>query len=217
MEGCYGYDYISKRKLIWYRTSAKTTVRAENTEKTEFMSEDEKLEAFKKEIWKEIDAMPWNSCMNTSIQISDGAFKRMMIDEDFKNRMIKALRTEAVAETPAMPSGVTTLIWVDENGKKGFAYQDIDAGRKAFKTHSKHKDNFYVKKAKAKEVNDAWEQARIRREKQREVREEEYWSKYFANKAFMHQEQVASLYESSIPEVNTQDMTNMEPLAGVFG
>lgn len=83
--------------------------------------------------------------------------------------------------------------------------------------HSKHNDSFYVKKAKTKEVNDAWEQARIRRDKQREVREEEYWNKYFADKAFAHQEQVASLYESSIPEVKTQNMANMESLSELFG
>lgn len=196
------------------RASLNTAVRTDSTEKTEFMSEDEKLDAFKKEIWKELDSMPWNSSVNVSIQITDSAFRRMMTDEDFKNRMMKIMHEEAsVCRSPI----VSSINCIDENGYKGVSYNDYDMANIAFKAHSKNKDSFYVKKAKAKEVNDAWEQARIRREKQREVREEEYWSKFFANKAFVHQEQVASLYESSILEVKTQDMTNMEPLTGVFG
>lgn len=196
------------------RASMNTTVRTECAEKTEFMSEDDKLEAFKKEVWKEIDAMPWNSCMNTSVQISDKAFKRMMNDKDFKERMISSLHREAV---DGRPPGDTTLIWVNEDGLKAFAYLDNDAGHQAFAAHSKHKDSFFVKKAKAKEVNDAWEKTQRRRDKQREIREDDYWNKYFADKAFAHRKQVASLYESSIPEVKSQDMINMESLAEKFG
>ncbi|MBQ8134119.1 MAG: hypothetical protein IJ192_06945 [Clostridia bacterium] len=56
-----------------------------------------------------------------------------------------------------------------------------------------------MKKAKTKEVNEAWEKARQRRDKEREIREEEYWKKYFANKDFAHQKQVAGLYYNNIP------------------
>ena len=42
----------------------------------EELSEIEKLENFKKEIWKEIDSMPWGC--DISIHITDDAFKRMM-------------------------------------------------------------------------------------------------------------------------------------------
>ncbi|MBP5553479.1 MAG: hypothetical protein J6X94_01265 [Lachnospiraceae bacterium] len=182
------------------RASMNTTVRTESAEKTEFMSEDAKLEAFKKEVWKEVDAMPWNSCMNTSVQISDKAFKRMMNDKDFKDRMISSLHREAVG---GRPPGDTTLIWVNEDGLKAFAYLDIEAGHQAFAAHSRHKDSFFAKKAKAKEVNYAWEQAQLRRDKQREIREEEYWNKYYARKALAHQEQVANLYYDNVPVVDT--------------
>ena len=43
------------------------------------------------------------------------------------------------------------------------------------------------------------EKAWIKRDKQREVRVE-YGNKYFANKDFVYQERVASLYENSIPD-----------------
>lgn len=196
------------------RASMNTTVRTESAEKTEFILEDDKLEAFKKEVWKELDSLPWNSSVNVSIQITDSAFKRMMTDEDFKNRMMSKMHEEAsVCRSPI----VSSITCIDENGYKGVTYNDYDMANTAFKAHSKHKDSFYVKKAKTKEVNDAWEQARIRRDKQREAREEEYWNKYFADKAFAHQEQVASLYESSIPEVKTQNMANMESLSELFG
>lgn len=196
------------------RASLNMAVRTESAEKTEFMSEDEKLDAFKKEIWKELDSMPWNSSVNVSIQITDSAFRRMMTDEDFKNRMMRIMHEEAsVCRSPI----VSSINCIDENGYKGVSYNDYDMANIAFKAHSKNKDSFYVKKAKAKEVNDAWEKAQRRRDKQREIRENEYWNKYFANKTFVHQEQVASLYESSIPEVKTQDMINMESLAEKFG
>ena len=129
------------------RASMNTTVRTESAEKTEFMSEDDKLEAFKKEVWKEIDAMPWNSCMNTSVQISDKAFKRMMNDKDFKERMISSFHREAV---DGRPPGDTTLIWVNEDGLKAFAYLDNDAGHQAFAAHSKHKDSFLLRKLRRK-------------------------------------------------------------------
>ena len=48
------------------------------TEKVE-LTEEEKLEAFKKEIWKEIDSMSWGS--NISVQITNSAFEKMMVDE----------------------------------------------------------------------------------------------------------------------------------------
>ena len=182
------------------RTSMNTAVRTESTEKMEFMSEDEKLEAFKKEIWKELDSLPWKSSVNVSIQITDSAFKRMMTDEDFKNRMMKIMHEEASVCRPPI---VSSLTYIDENGYKGISYNDYDMANTAFKAHSKHKDSFYVKKAKAKEVNDAWEQARQRRDKQREIREETYWNKFFSRKAFAHQEQVANLYYDNVSVADT--------------
>lgn len=182
------------------RVSLNAAVRTENTEKTEFMSEDEKLEAFKKEIWKELDSLPWNGGINYSIQITDSAFKRMMNDEDFKNKMMRIMKEEAHAGRSPI---VSSLNWIDENGYKGISYNDINTGSTAFKAHSKHKDSFYVKKAKAKEVNDAWEQARQRRDKQREIREETYWNKFFSRKAFAHQEQVANLYYDNVSVADT--------------
>ena len=53
------------------------------------------------------------------------------------------------------------------------------------------------------------EKAWIKRDKQREVRVE-YGNKCFANKDFVYQEHVASLYENSIPEMKTQDMINLD-------
>ena len=64
----------------------------EKTENTNELSETEKMEAFKKEIWNEINSMPWGA--NTSIQITDGAFKKMMEDSEFKNKMIKIIRED---------------------------------------------------------------------------------------------------------------------------
>ena len=43
----------------------------ERTAQTQEAADAEKLENFKKEIWSEINSMPWGA--NTSIQITDGA------------------------------------------------------------------------------------------------------------------------------------------------
>ena len=119
----------------------RTTSGATDVNQTQGLSESEKLENFKKEIWKEIDSMSWGS--NISVQITDSAFEKMMVDKEFKNKMMNG----------------GTLINIDENGYKGYSYmQDHtkEAGR-AFDAHSKDKDSFYSKKCKKDELNELWE------------------------------------------------------------
>lgn len=195
-------SYVSK-------TSYKSTIRTEYAESVNSMSEDEKLEAFKKEVWKELDSLPWNSSVDVSIQITDSAFKRMMNDDDFKNRMMSKIHEDAsVCRSPI----VSCLLVIDENGYRGVSYNDYNMSNVAFKAHSKHKDSFYVKKAKTKEVNEAWEKAKQRKERQREILQEEYWKKYFANKAFVHQEQVANMYYNNVPVADTQVLSYADEL-----
>ncbi len=119
----------------------------ERTAQTQEVSDAEKLENFKKEIWNEINSMPWGA--NTSIQITDGAFRKMMEDGEFKNKMMKIIREDAVGSNK-MCGG--TLINIDENGYKGYSYMADHAKEagSAFAAHSKDKDAFYVKKAEKK-------------------------------------------------------------------
>ena len=72
-------------------------------------------------------------------------------------------------------------------------------------------------KAKTQEINDAWEKAQQRRDKQREIREEEYWNKYYACKAFAHQEQVANLYYNSVLVADANDVTYTDGLESTIG
>ena len=109
---------------------------------------------FKKEIWKEIDSMSWGS--NISVQITNSAFEKMMVDKEFKNKMMNIIREEC-------PWLKYDVWWnfnnIDENGYKGYSYmQDHtkEAGR-AFDAHSKDKDSFYSKKCKKDELNELWE------------------------------------------------------------
>jgi len=91
--------------------------------------------------------MPWGA--NTSIQITDGAFRKMMEDGEFKNKMMKIIREDAVGSNK-MCGG--TLINIDENGYKGYSYMADHAKEagSAFAAHSKDKDAFYVKKSRKK-------------------------------------------------------------------
>lgn len=102
----YSNSYIQS---IYTQKSTKSVVSADKTEAAsavEELSEEEKLEAFKKEIWDEINSFSWNPSMNISIQITDGAFKRMMEDSDFKDRMLNVIQKESIA---AQPPGNTSL------------------------------------------------------------------------------------------------------------
>lgn len=135
---------------------------AERTAQAQESSDAEKLENFKKEIWNEINSMPWGA--NTSIQITDGAFRKMMEDSEFKNKMMKIIREDAIGSNK-MCGG--TLINIDENGYKGYSYMADHAKEAgtAFSAHSKDKNAFYVKKAeKKREYMKLLEEKRLKQE-----------------------------------------------------
>lgn len=134
----------------------------EKTGSTQELSEAKELELFKKEIWNEINSMPWGA--NTSIQITDEAFRKMMEDGEFKNKMMKIVREDAIGSNK-MCGG--TLINIDENGYKGYSYMADHAKEAgtAFSAHSKDKDAFYVKKAeKKREYMKLLEEKRLKQE-----------------------------------------------------
>ncbi|MCI8812284.1 MAG: hypothetical protein HFG12_03455 [Oscillibacter sp.] len=110
---------------------------------THAVSDNEVLENFKKEIWSEIDSMSWGSSI--SVQITDDAFEKMMVDKEFKNKMMNLIREDACG-SHTMCGG--TIIRIDGNGYSGYSYMDNHAvsGRVAVETHSKGKSAFYSKK-----------------------------------------------------------------------
>ncbi|OPJ64394.1 hypothetical protein [Clostridium oryzae] len=131
---------------INYSTSKTTKAKNESAEKvseSKKCSEDEKLNVFKQEIWKEIDSMPYNREAGISIQITDGAFKRMMKDSKFKDEMIDTLKRDAIATNNSLAG--TTLTRIDENGYSGYSY--CKENEAAFAAHSSNKDSFYSRKA----------------------------------------------------------------------
>ena len=184
---------LSGAYSTYVKNSSKTTSQVETATEVTELSDTEKLENFKKEIWDEINSFPWNKSMNVSIQITDGAFKRMMEDSDFKDRMLSVIQKESIA---AKPPGNVSLTWIDESGYKGFSYIDNNAGLIAFNAHSKHKDSFYVQRAKENnDVNELWLQRQQERQEQREMLDEEYERIRYLNSVYKHKEDVARLYE----------------------
>lgn len=107
------------------------------------VSDNEVLKNFKKEIWSEIDSMSWGSSI--SVSITDDAFEKMMVDKEFKNKMMNLIRKDACGSN-TMCGG--TIIRIDGNGYSGYSYMDNHAvsGRAAVETHSKGKSAFYSKK-----------------------------------------------------------------------
>lgn len=188
---------VVNRAISVYTQSAKKTVsQTVSIEQTQELSEAEKLEAFKEEIWNEINSYSWNKSMNISIQITDGAFKRMMNDDDFKDRMLGVIKKESIA---AQPPGNTSLTWIDESGYKGYSYIDIPAGEMAFKAHSNDKDSFYVKKAtKRQEYAKLWEEKQLEREIQCEKLDKEYVDKLYFNRSLLRKGHVSAAYEANV-------------------
>lgn len=192
------YQYAVKAQKTSDKGTAFTdkVTETEETGSTQELSEAEKLEAFKEEIWNEINSYSWNRSMNISIQITDGAFKRMMNDADFKDRMLGVIKKESIA---AQPPGNTSLTWIDESGYKGYSYIDIPAGEMAFKAHSNDKDSFYVQKAtKGQDYTELWEEKRLDRERQREKLDKEYVDKLYFNRSLLRKEQASAAYEVNV-------------------
>lgn len=97
----------------------KSVSQVKKTEEVKELSEEEKLVEFKKEIWKEIDSMPWGC--DISIHITDDAFKRMMDDNDFKDRMLSKIREDA---SVSGIKGGGTMLNITESGYSGFSWME---------------------------------------------------------------------------------------------
>ncbi len=186
--GAYQYTGRTQKNVV---SGASFT---ERTAQIQEVSDAEKLENFKKEIWNEINSMPWGA--NTSIQITDGAFRKMMEDGEFKNKMMKIIREDAVGSNK-MCGG--TLINIDENGYRGYSYMADHAKEagSAFAAHSKDKDAFYVKKAEKKRAQAKRQQQELLDEKIAKAEQERSrLAKAWSSKQQMAR--VSSAYESNI-------------------
>ena len=185
--GAYQYTGRTQKNVV---SGASFT---ERTAQIQEVSDAEKLENFKKEIWNEINSMPWGA--NTSIQITDGAFKKMMEDSEFKNKMMKIIWEDAIGSNK-MCGG--TLINIDENGYKGYSYMADHAKEagSAFAAHSKDKDAFYVKKAEKKRAQAKRQQQELLDEKIAKAEQERSrLAKAWSSK---QQKAASNAYESNI-------------------
>lgn len=192
------YQYAFKAQKTSGRgiTFTDKVTETEEAGSTQELSDAEKLEAFKKEIWNEINSYPWNPSISESIQITDGAFQRMMEDSDFKDRMLDVLYRDAIAARPPICAGIT---WIDESGYSGYSYNDKQAGEIAFQAHSNHKDSFYVHKAtKGQDYAELWEEKLLERERQREKLDKEYVDKLYFNRSLLRKEQASAAYEANV-------------------
>ncbi|MBE5853428.1 MAG: hypothetical protein E7299_10860 [Lachnospiraceae bacterium] len=159
----------------------------------EELSEIEKLENFKKEIWKEIDSMHWGC--DISIHITDDAFKRMMDDSDFKDRMLSKIREDA---SVSGIKGGGTMLNITEAGYSGFSWMDGYPGETSagFSAHSKNA--FYSKKVSHKQdYMELWEERRHEREVQREKLEKAYEEQLYLKQHWARKERATAVYESA--------------------
>lgn len=195
------YQYDGKTQ----RVSAKETVFAEKvsaTEKsgsTKEISEEDKLEAFKKEIWNEINSLSWGSSI--SIQITDEAFEKMMVDKEFKDKMMNLIKEDARG-SHIMCGG--TLIQINENGFYGYSYM-ADHAKEADAAYDSHsKDSFYSKKIKKREAENIWKKKWLERERMRKERDKEYVDRLYFNRSLLRKEQAFAAYEANVMTEQTE-------------
>ena len=165
----------------------------EETGSTQELSETEKLEVFKKEMWKEINSLSWGS--SVSIKITDEAFEKMMNDSEFKNKMMNLIREDSRG-SHNMCGG--TLINIDENGYSGYSYMADHAkeANAAYESHSK--GSFYSKKVKNQNTDDIWEEKLLERERQQELRDKEYFQRREMTEYWKKRQSAVASYEANI-------------------
>ena len=173
--------------------SIKSVNSTEESGNTKELSEAEKLEVFKKEMWKEINSLSWGS--SVSIQITDEAFEKMMNDSEFKNKMMNLIREDSRG-SHNMCGG--TLININENGYSGYSYMADHAkeANAAYESHSK--DSFYSKKVKNQNADDIWEEKLLERERQQELRDKEYFQHREMTEYWNKRQSAAASYEANI-------------------
>ena len=173
--------------------STKSVNSTEEIDNTQELSQAEKLEVFKKEMWKEINSLSWGS--SVSIQITDEAFEKMMNDSEFKNKMMNLIREDSRG-SHNMCGG--TLINIDENGYSGYSYMADHAkeANAAYESHSK--GSFYSKKVKNQNVDDIWEVKLLEQERQQELRDKEYFQHKEMTEYWNKRQSAAASYEANI-------------------
>ena len=178
----------------------KSVSQIEKSEEVKELSEEEKLAEFKKEIWKEIDSMPWGC--DISIHITDDAFKRMMNDNEFKDRMLNTIREDA---SVSGIKGGGTILNITESGYSGFSWMEGYPGEASagFSAHSKKA--FYSKKVSHKQdYMELWEERRQKREIQREKLDDAYEEQLFLKQYWARKERASAAYESNILQAALQ-------------
>ena len=178
----------------------KSISQVEKSEEVKELSEEEKLAEFKKEIWKEIDSMAWGC--DISIHITDDAFKRMMDDSEFKDRMLNTIREDA---SVSGIKGGGTILNITESGYSGFSWMEGYPGESSagFSAHSKKA--FYFKKVSHKQdYMELWEERRQKREIQREKLEDAYEEQLFLKQYWARKERASAAYESNILQAALQ-------------
>ena len=182
-----GYSAVIYNKI-------KGASQIEKSEEVKELSEEEKLAEFKKEIWREIDSMPWG--YDISIHITDDAFKRMMDDSEFKDRMLNTIREDA---SVSGIKGGGTILNITESGYSGFSWMEGYPGEASagFSAHSKKA--FYSKKVSHKpDYMELWEERRYEREVQREKLDKAYEEQLYLKQHWARKERASAAYESNI-------------------
>ena len=191
---------VNYSKYLVSAYSKKSVSQAEKGNEVKEVSEEEKLAEFKKKIWKEIDSMPW-AC-DISIHITDDAFKKMMDDNDFKDRMLGKIWEDASVSSI---KGGGTILNITEAGYSGFSWMEGYAKEGSAGVEAHAKDSFYHKKVSHKQdYMELWEERQHEREVQREKLNKAYAEQLYMKQHWARKERASTAYEANIMETALQ-------------
>ncbi|BCZ44709.1 hypothetical protein psyc5s11_07760 [Clostridium gelidum] len=183
-----------------YSVSKTQTLKTESSDKvseSKECSEAEKLKAFKQEFLKKVEALPYKKGASVSVQITDGAFKRMMKEPKFKEEMMQTLNEDA-RTSHYEPVG-TVLTKIDQNGYSGYSYCKENEG--AFAAHSSNKDSFYSKKAEKKYSEAESNKKELERMYQKKIQDKEYYENLTEKKLQYQEAYVSKQYAKNINSI----------------
>ena len=192
---------VNYSKYLVTAYSKKSVSQAEKGNEVKEVSEEEKLAEFKKKIWKEIDSMPW-AC-DISIHITDDAFKKMMDDNEFKDRMLGKIREDA---SVSGIKGGGTILNITEAGYSGFSWMEGYAKEGSAGVEAHSKDSFYHKKVSHKQdYMELWEERQHEREVQWEKLNKAYEEQLYMKQHWARKERASTAYEANIMEAALQE------------
>ena len=135
-------------------TSAKNKKNMNGTEETGGMrelTEAEKMAAFKKEFYAELDRIPRDRTIaNVAVNISEEAFKNMKADPEYRAKIMSALQRDLTSSFAPLKASLLITVGATEKDYRGDSWSGPNNDSEFF---ARSQDSFYKKTSGQKDRN----------------------------------------------------------------